>query len=233
MHLDNMWVRISALELAGKLDAADAAPVLVAHLDAGHAATRKYAAYLLGFLDTPEHAAAVLPLLDDPEVRGAAVRTLGKWGCRAAVPSIIPLLAEEKEVRRVLAANALGAIGDTSAVPALVEALGDGRFTVRKAAARALVALGADAEEALRRALPGLAGKARLEAVEVLGHGGSWRTRRVLRRLLNDPDPVTRRRAARSLWRADPGGAARDLARAGIDPRLLGLGPGTASAGGR
>jgi HEAT repeat protein len=134
-----------------------AVPALVDCLPSPHARTRRVAAYFLGYFDAPEHAALVMPLLEDDDVRRVALRTLGKWGVRDAVPDVILCLGNEEERSRVAAANALRDIGDRRAVPHLIRALDDPFFTVRYCAERALRVLGdveAEVLEALGDASP-------------------------------------------------------------------------------
>jgi len=167
-HIRNMWIQILTEQLVNRLEAEEAVPVLLSYLDSEHDRTRKIAAYYLGFFDVPDHAGSVLPLLEDEEAAGATVRTLGKWKIQKAVPLILPFLNDEKERRRVIAANALGEIGDPAAVPALIEALEDPYFTVRKCAARALTAIGETARPPLEAAAPAVGTTARREIESVL-----------------------------------------------------------------
>jgi HEAT repeat protein len=127
-------------------------------------------------------------LLGDDEAAGAAIRTLGKWRVKRAVPVILPFLKHNKEVRRVAAANALREIGDPAAAEALVEALDDPFFTVRESAERALVALGRDARGPMIRALPNAQGAQLRCLVRALGQSQSWAARRAIRKYTNSPD---------------------------------------------
>lgn len=217
-HVTNIWYGITAEYLVRRLDAAQAAPVLLDALESEHDQVRRYAAYFLGYYECPEHAGRILPLLDEEDGAGAAIRTLGKWKDRGAVPRILPHLEHEKERRRVTAANALGSIGARQAVPGLVAALADPYFTVRRAAGRALVSIGKPAE----RALLGVAGDdasgiARREAIRTLGTMRSRRAVRPLRRLLKADDRALRGEAARALLAIDPDDAPGWLRRAGIN----------------
>jgi HEAT repeat protein len=154
VHLENVMVPVFTREVLNHLATNEAVSVLLDFLEDGHPRTRKLAAYWLGVFRTPEHAGRLLPLLDDDEAAGAAIRTLGKWGVREALPRIHPFLRDPKEVRRVVAANALRDLGDPAAVPFLIEALGDPVFTVRETAARALATMKAPAR-ARQRPTPG------------------------------------------------------------------------------
>lgn len=138
VHLENIAFTVVAEDMVRTMDTQKVAAVLVEFLDDEHPRTRKLAAYWLGFHDTPEYANRILPLLKDDEAAGAAIRTLGKWRVREAVPQIVPFLSHEKEVRRIAAANALRDIGDPASIPALEPLLNDRYFTVRKVAERAL-----------------------------------------------------------------------------------------------
>ena len=201
VHLENVGVQGLAFEMAQQLDRREAAPVLVEFLGSEQALTRQLAAWYLGFSDAPEYAAPVRELLSDEKACGAAMRTLGKWRVRAAVPDILPFTKHERETRRVVAINALRDIGDPSAIPALLDALGDSSFTVREASARALAALGRPAEEALLRALPRAKAGVRRHIVRTLGAMRSRRAAGALRRLLKAPDPFLREDAAEALAR--------------------------------
>jgi HEAT repeat protein len=199
--LENDTIYSLAFELVQQLKAEQAVPVLLPLLTDDQARRRRMAALFLGFYAAPEHAAEVLPLLDSDETAGAAIRTLGKWKVREAVPRIGPFLRHEKEVRRVAAANALRDIGDPAAIAPLIAALEDPFFTVRETAARALVAFGAAAEKPMLRTLPQAQGAAKRCLIRALGERHSWRVRRALRRLRADPDPAVREDAVRALRR--------------------------------
>ena len=138
VHLENVMIAVIAEEMVRSMDAQKVAAVLAEFLDDEHPRTRKLAAYWLGFHETPEYTAQVVPLLADDETAGAAIRTLGKWRVREAIPKIVPFLSHEKEIRRVVAANALRDIGDPASEVYLVPLLNDRFFTVREVAARAL-----------------------------------------------------------------------------------------------
>ena len=171
IHIDNIAIHLLADEMVrNRLDPEDAVPVLLDALESEHDRTRKIAAYFLGFCDASQHADRLLALLDDEEAVGAAVRTLGKWKVDDAVEVIISHLHDDKERRRILAANALRDIGDGRAIPHLIDVLSDEYFTVRKAAARALVSLGEPAVEEVRRVLPDAEGMARREMMRIVTH---------------------------------------------------------------
>jgi HEAT repeat protein len=76
-------------------------------------------------ISTPEKKSQKSKAERNPFVLRAAARSLGQIGSRAALPTLIVVLQDEKaedDVRRE-AAIALGAIGDTSAIPVLRGAL--------------------------------------------------------------------------------------------------------------
>lgn len=138
IHVENLWIRVMALELVRKIPAEKALPVLLTHLEEGSEKHKKYALFFLGFFDPPEDPPDLTPYLREEELEGGAIRTLGKWKTTEAVPVLLPFLQHEKERIRIMAANALRDIGDSSAVPALTAAAKDEFFTVRKCAERAL-----------------------------------------------------------------------------------------------
>jgi HEAT repeat protein len=142
VHLENVALAVTGEDMVRTMETQQVAAVLVEFLADEHPRTRKLAAYWLGFHDTPQYAEKILPLLKDDEAAGAAIRTLGKWRVREAIPQITPFLSNEKETRRIAAANALRDIGDPVVVPDLERLLSDRYFTVREVAARALSKLG-------------------------------------------------------------------------------------------
>lgn len=216
-HLENMWIRVLADQLVRTLDTGEAVPVLLGYLDSDHEDTRKFAAYFLGFHDTPQHAARLLPLLEDDKAAGSAIRTLGKWRSREAVPRILPYLSDPKERRRIVAVNALRDIGDDRAVLPLMSRLADPVFTVRRAAARALVTFGDAAESVLLKHLPFLAGPDRREVVRVLGTLRSREAVPALRKLLKSLDPGLAGDAAQALLATRPDDSAPQTTQAGIN----------------
>ncbi len=168
-YVSNLWYGILAEQVARELKPDEAVPVLEQKTKSQHVPVRKLAAFLLGLYPAPADSTAVLTLLSDNEVARVAIRTLGKWRVREAVPRIIPFLRATDERCRIAAANALGEIGDQRAVPHLVEALHDPYFTVRRAAGRSLAALGEPAEQALLDALRTARGAWEREIVRTLG----------------------------------------------------------------
>lgn len=221
VHIENGWITILAENLVRRLPAEAAVPVLLDSLVAPRSRTRKFGAYWLGFYDTPQHAPAVVPLLDHEETLGAAIRTLGTWRHVAAATRIRACATHAEERIRVRAVNALRDLRDEASVPALIAATRDPVFTVRKAASRALGELGKQAEHAVRDALESAKDPSRRELLAALGHIGRRRGIRVLRRRLDDPDPLIRDSAARALLQAAPDKAVDWLHDAGLNPDLL------------
>ena len=126
----------------------------------------------MGYYELPEHRDQLLPLLEHEKTEGPAIRSLGKWKVSSAVPKILPYLKHEKEVLRILAANALRDIADPNTAEALIEALGDPVFTVRMTAARALTALGPEAQTTILAAMTPATGSTRRLLIQVLGDRG-------------------------------------------------------------
>jgi len=198
-HIENVMIGVLAQNMIEQMKPEETAPVLVRSLSSEHARTRKLAAFFLGFHETPQYADEVLSLLKDEEAAGAAMRTLGKWRVKKAVPEIIPFLRHPREVRRVAAVNALRDIGDSSVVPELIPLLGDDLFTVRESTARALSTMGREAERALLESLPASKGAARRHIIRALGVMKSRRAVKPIRRLLEDADPAVREDASNAL----------------------------------
>ena len=198
-QLENVMIGVLAQNMVEQMDPAQTAPILVQSLSSEYPRTRKLAAFFLGWHDTPQYADAVLPLLGDDEAAGAALRTLGKWHVKKAVPDVLPFLRHPREMRRIAGVNALRDIGDPVVVPELMPLLGDDYFTVREAAARALSTFGRPAEHALLEALPTSEGAARRHIIRTLGVMKSRRAAKPLRRLLKDPDPDIRQDVEEAL----------------------------------
>jgi HEAT repeat protein len=192
IHIENVAIPVLTQELLEKLPPAEAAPVLLRFIDDERPRVRRLAIYFLSFNRTPEYADRILPKLADDETCGAAIRVLGKWGVRAAVTNLIPLLDSEKEGRRIAAANALRDIGDPRAIQPLLARLNDPVFTVREVAARALSTFGAPAEKALLQALPNANEPARRHIIRTLGVMKSRRALKPLRKLARDADWAVR-----------------------------------------
>jgi len=203
IHIENLWIRVLAQQLALKMETSNAVPILINAAASPEEKTRKYAVYFLGFHEAPEHAERIVHLLDDNKAAASTVRTLGKWRVTNATMRIVGFLDDPEERRRVMAANALRDMGDARAVPALVRALSDPVFTVRKCAARALVGLGLPAESAILAALPAAADPARREMVRILGGMPSPQAREALTRILALDELLVGEDARRALEQID------------------------------
>jgi len=191
-YIENMWFFIYGHELNQKLDDREAVPVLLDALASSQSNVVRTAAYFLGFHQAPEQADRLLSLLDNEFTAGTAIRTLGKWQCVQAVPQIIPFLKNEKERRRIVAANALRDIDDPRAIPALINALDDPFFTVRNAAARALVQMGAEAQPALLEILDQTDGLKQRQIIRTLSDMRATAAIQPLEKLRDDADDATR-----------------------------------------
>ncbi|MEM7392594.1 MAG: HEAT repeat domain-containing protein [Verrucomicrobiota bacterium] len=191
IHHRNIYLRIYAEPLVKQLKAREGVPVLLDFLDAEHAATRRYATFYLGYFDTPEHADRLMALLEDRESRKFAIRTLGKWKVKEAVPEIVEALKEDKELMRIMAANALRDMADPRGAEPLIAALDDDLFTVRKTAARALAALGEDAPVIAH--LGKAEGRVLRELIRTLGEMKSSAGLKKLETMKDHPDAQVRR----------------------------------------
>lgn len=198
-HVENIMVQVYTEHLVNRLDAEEAAPVLLAYVDSDRGRTRRLAVYWLGLHDTPQYADRIVARLDDDEACGAAIRTIGKWRVRSAIGKIAPFVKDPKEPRRVMAVNALGDMDDARAVPALLSALDDPVFTVREAAQAALQRLGAKAAKEVFEAADTAQGTRLRHLVKVIGSLPSWRAGRALKRFLKSGDPELRADAAELL----------------------------------
>lgn len=126
---------------SGRIDGADAVPVLSAGLSDPDPCVRRLAARLLGRVRDDAAVDALVRALrsDDDETRRMAAIGLGYAGEEVAVESLIETLAAAAAPLRAASAWALGEIEDEAAVPALVRALGgDPDPAVRLQAAVAL-----------------------------------------------------------------------------------------------
>jgi len=190
-----------ALGYYGK-EAASAGPALLDALDDEDPGVQAEAVLSLtavgGVLREPFQA-KVLSLLRDArtaEIRyGAAVAVRHLARTAAAVPLLIPCLADPDPSVRWTAAHALGAIGPEAraAVPALIRALDDPNDSVRVSATTALGCIGADARDAVPVLLSRLGGEKngpvrdRIVALGAIGQEPD-QVVPVLRRLLLDRD---------------------------------------------
>ncbi len=116
---------------------------------------RLWAGYGLAGLGEPEGFDMLEEVVNSDSQRWThrrhAVRALGEFGHRKAVPTLVRALKDEHVNIRVSAARALGAIGDPAALDALIEALNDTEVTkinspttVQKEARKAIEAIKAD-----------------------------------------------------------------------------------------
>ena len=141
------FVRREAAYALGETRNCTAVPALVAALERDrNAGVRSAAAVALGLIGDESAAPSLTQALirripasglfnrilrrkkeENEFVRRAAARSLGQIRSRAAVPVLIAVLADEREIDDVRreAARALGLIGDPAAIPALRSALGD------------------------------------------------------------------------------------------------------------
>lgn len=116
---------------------------------------RLWAGYGLAALGEPEGFGMLEEVINSDSqswtYRRHAVRALGEFGDRKAVPAVVRALKDEHVNVRVSAARALGAIGDPAGLPALIEALNDTEVTkinspttVQEEARKAIEAIKAD-----------------------------------------------------------------------------------------
>jgi len=175
-HADDELRRL-AVARTSLLPADEAIPLLVERLGDASWRVRKAAVERLGAL--PERASAVGPLLGaiadggDAGRRNAALEALVACG-RLAVPGLVDALASPDVDVRKQAVDVLGTIGDARAEAALERSLGDADANVRAAAADALAAL-----------------------------GGGVRTAALQAHAADDPEPLVRLAALRSLVRLE------------------------------
>jgi cyclophilin family peptidyl-prolyl cis-trans isomerase/HEAT repeat protein len=168
-------------------------------------AVRARAALATGRLQDSTAVPALLPLLADtsPEVRQEAVFALGQIGHRSARDALLPLAAATDPELRGLAIEALGKLGDKAATPVVVRALDDPLPAVRGAAAvalwrladstavPALVAHDDDADPQVRWRI--------FWAMEKVPAPDAIDLRAALH--LDDPEPLVRAHAARTIGR--------------------------------
>jgi len=167
----------------------------------------------------------LIRLLSHPKsrVRGGAVRALGIFHERSALPQLMKLLSDRSRYVRCEVAQAFGNIGDREAVPGLIKLLSDPHYLVRCAAARALGELArggpgfhfgrgrpapfrAGAYENVLKAVPHLvkllsdtSSDVRCVATKALGRIGDSRAVPELIKLLSDPVYGVRVNAADAL----------------------------------
>jgi HEAT repeat protein/cyclophilin family peptidyl-prolyl cis-trans isomerase len=147
-------------------------------------------AYALQRLEDPRGQTALMTLAReaDPYTRAFAVKGLGALKDRAAVPTLVPLVAGADRAVAVEAVRALGRIGDPAGAAPMLKIVQD------------------------RAAQPHL----RLEAVSAIGNIRAPAVADVLLDLLTDPNPDVRAAAIRSTAASDPEGFVTVLS--GLDP---------------
>jgi HEAT repeat protein len=149
-----------------------------------------------------ERSLAVLlsQLHSTPGSKTAVIAAIAAAGNRAAIPQLIPLLKDPRDVNRAAAADALGQLGANEAIPQLKALLEDQFFIVKLKAAGALYRLNDSSGLAV------LTEVARSEhasirvagAREMASHPDlAWQSQ--VRTLTEDPDPVVRLEAARLI----------------------------------
>ena len=116
----NMYAKLAALDILGRIHALSAVPWLVALL-----ADR------------------------ERDVRARAAHALGAIGAGEAAPQLRSALTDREWPVRAMAAKALGLVRDVAAIPALCAALRDREWWVRANAAAALKVMGPKGVEAL------------------------------------------------------------------------------------
>lgn len=208
VHCENVMLGVIAHELVvDGVPASNGVPVLAEFLDAEQDVARRSAVYLLGFYPCPDTGvvARVRAALAEEKARGAALRTLGRWGDRAVRAEAERLLREDPQERvRAQAANTLRDLREQAALPALIEALGDPVYMVRFTAARAVATFGDAAHRPLRDALETAEGQALRLVVRLLGELRVGRAERALARRLPQADDALRADLAAALYRIDP-----------------------------
>jgi HEAT repeat protein len=149
-----------------------------------------------------ERSLAVLlsQLHSTPGSKTAVIAAIAATGNRAAIPQLMPVLKDPRDVNRAAAADALGQLGATEAIPQLKALLQDQFFIVKLKAAGALYRLNDPA------GLPVLTEVGRSEHASIRVAGAremasnpdlSWQS--LVRTLTEDPDPVVRLEAARLI----------------------------------
>ena len=149
-------------------------------------------AYALQRLGDPRALNALMLLAKDPHpyTRAFAVKGLGALKNRAALPTLLPLLAGTDREVVIETVRALGQIGDPSAAPPLIKMLQDG---------------GTDPH-------------VRLEAVRALGHVRAPGVYDLLLDALSDSSPAVRAAALQSAARVDPDAFVAVLSGLDVDP---------------
>lgn len=161
---------------------------------------------LLGDLRYPEGKprifAALLDQLHDPygEVIRRAILTLGRLDAAAALPYLVPFLADSDSDIRVNAVWAIGQVAEAKIVPLLVERFKDSAWEVRHEALQRVEHLGdvaVDALEAIALDEKPVSKEYRRLGIEALVLIGTPRAHQILWRALEHPLPHMRRSALR------------------------------------
>jgi HEAT repeat protein len=140
---DEPEVRFQAVASLAEIDAARAAPLVVALLDDGDGKVRAQAAAAIGDAGERRFADRVARLLDEPgEVRHEAALALGRLGDRRALPPLVAALTtRDHALDAATALAALGIADDAAARAALAQEVtrlfGDPLVKVRAAEALA------------------------------------------------------------------------------------------------
>lgn len=149
-----------------------------------------------------ERSLAVLlsQLHSTPGSKTAVIAAIAATGNRAAIPQLIPVLKDPRDVNRAAAADALGQLGATEAIPHLKTLLEDQFFVVRLEAAGALYRLNDPAGLTVLTEV----GRSEHASIRVAGAREmasnpdlAWQS--LVRTLTDDADPVVRLEAARLI----------------------------------
>ena len=198
---------------------------LLVDLRHGDEEIRRLAVERLSLLSAADAVAALIECLGDPSwrVRKAAVERLTALDDAAGpVRALVAALADgENPGRRNAALEALTRLGAT-AVPGLVEASHEADVDVRKQAVDALAAIAAPAAaQRLLELLEDPDANVRAAAAEALGAvDGRQAAARLSARAANDPEPLVRLSALRSLARLEVSLSVAELSAALADPLL-------------
>ena len=135
-----------------------------------------------------------------PGSKTGVIAAIAATGNKSAIPQLIPVLKDPRDVNRAAAADALGQLGATEAIPHLKALLRDEFFVVKLKAAGALYRLNDPS------GLPVLTEVGRSEHGSIRVAGAremasspdlAWQS--LVRSLTEDPDPVVRLEAARLI----------------------------------
>jgi HEAT repeat protein len=150
--------------------------------------------------------------------RASAAERLGLARSTRAIEPLTERLEDTDPEVRLRAARALGEIRGRLAVLPLVRALSEPSRWSTLRVADILSTMGAEAEEELIRAYPGLPRAARIATIDVLGRLLRPSAASFLQQRLEDEDPDIRARAAHALGQISDPTTHRSLIRAMRDP---------------